>query len=640
MISLLLGIKVGGAALSATGAGYGLAAKRRSFSTKKRLDKLLEEAAAGKFVSQFTRAELANTINGYIQPSCSPTDPTNSDDEAYLSDIREPVFNYMDRAVLDSSSRNYIILLADSGMGKTSFCISYRSHLLKAHPSQDVALISLTHPECDRHISRIKSKSTCILLLDALDEDAIAIQNGRGRLDSILELAVDFQSVVITCRSQFFADDHSIPVETPIRRISPRGIGQNQNATLKRFYLSPFDNKQVKRYINRHFPAWAVHRFGQRSRAFKLIADIPELASRPMLLERLPEIARGKDDLRELYQLYEFMVSGWAHRERNWIPEEKLLAVSREIAVQSFSKSGHRAQRITKSELQSIANQLINNDPDWNHLQTRSLLNRDSNGLFKFAHLSILEFLVVQSAVEGDERALSHPWTGFMKQLFISWGYYRHGEEDLAKARSLLTSSKARTSILPLSDYWAMPPRQGLPNFKMSATRRLNESGSSRLAIPQWRTSNISLDKSGDSITVNDHEFFLKWHTQSVVQAGSGGMMMTLTSAQQINARSDAYRFPSYDEFISLVEGLNAIGKSDLLNDGVFFPISDTPGEKRHLLVSLGKARETGGITKIVDKERLVSATRRTITCYETGQAQSHKYGSQTSVQVWWIDKH
>ena len=638
MLSLLLALKYAVPTLGTVAGSYGVATKRNAYKAQKRLDALEQEARTGRFLSQFTRQEIALAIGGYVQPSCSPTDPANAEDEGYLSDIREPVFEFMDRAVIDAGQRTYVLLLADSGMGKTSFCIAYRDHLLAKHPKQAVAVISLAHPESDRHIARLKNKSSCIILLDALDEDASAMENGRKRLEALLEATIDFQAVLVTCRSQFFADDHTIPVETPIRKLAPRSIGQNQNATLKRFYLSPFDGSQVKRYIDKHFPLWKLHRRGQRNRAFKLIGDIPELAARPMLLERLPEIARGRDDLRELYQLYEFMVLGWAHRERSWIPEEKLLAVSREIAVSSFVKEGHRGQRLSKEELQQIANRVIHNDPDWDHLQTRSLLNRDSNGFFKFAHLSIMEYLVVQAALEGDSRALMWPWTGFMKQLFISWGYYRHDDASLRKARDLLTSAGARKSILPLSDYWAAPPKQGLPNFKMSATRRLNESGTSRLAIPQWRNANMSFEVDDGDVRVVDHEFFLRWHTSQHSSTGGNRSMMSLTNAQQISSKSEFLRLPSYDELISLVEGLDSVGQGSLLQDNTFFPISDSPGDRRHLLVSLGKAREIGSLAKVIDRERRVSTTSRLISCYETGQLLDPRYGSKITVQPWWID--
>jgi hypothetical protein len=624
--------------LLAAGAGlYAWKTKRSIYKAQKRLEKLEADTRDGKFLSQFTRQELALTLKGYIEPSCSPTDPANSDGEAYLSDIREPVFAYMDRAVIDTGQRTYTILLADSGMGKTSFCIAYRAHLLEKYPYQDVAVVSLSQTSCESNITGLANKSRCILLLDALDEDPNALHDGQKRLKDLLEIAVDFQSVIVTCRSQFFSDDHAIPLETPIRKIAPRAHGQNQHSTLKRFYLSPFDDRQVTRYINRHFPAWNLARIKQRARARKLVADIPELAARPMLLERLPEIARGNEKLHELYQLYEFMVRGWADREQNWIARDKLLLVSREIAVSLLANEANRRQRITKNELQNIADRVIANDPDWDHLQTRSLLNRDSNGNFKFAHLSIMEFLVVEAALEGDVRALRSPWTAFMKQLLISWGYYRHEDENVAQAHALLTSPDARKAVLPLSDYWAMQPKQGMPNFKMSATRRTNEFGSARLAIPQWRHAQISIDSEEGKITVDDHEFFLRWLSFPRALDDDTHVPMPMAMAQKITDRNAHYRLPSYDEFISLVEGIDAVGRNDLLEDYTLFPISDSPGQRRHLLVSLGEVRTLGALARVVDKERTVSVTKRSISCYETGQLQDPRYASKIKVRPWWI---
>lgn len=224
-----------------------------------------------------------------------------------------------------------------------------------------------------------------------------------------------------------------------------------------------------------------------------------------------------------------------------------------------------------------------------------------------------------------------------MKQLFISWGYYRHSARDLAKARSLLSHPASRTAIRPLSDYWALPPQQGIPNFKQSATRRTNAFGSHRLAIPQWRDANISVNVKDGEIIVEDSEFFLTWQTFTNISEEDVQVPMTLMRAQSITEKSNDKRLPSYDEFISLVEGLALLGQSDVLSDLELYPISDTPGKMRHLFVSLGKMRDLGSLVKVLDKERVVSVTDRIITCYETGQKHDAKYASKLKVRPWWI---
>lgn len=71
----------------------------------------------------------------------------------------------------------------------TSFCISYRAHLLQTRPDQTVAVISLSQTNADSLIQAITDKSSCIIFLDALDEDPVANTDGGKRLDMILEMA-------------------------------------------------------------------------------------------------------------------------------------------------------------------------------------------------------------------------------------------------------------------------------------------------------------------------------------------------------------------------------------------------------------------------------------------------------------------
>ena len=65
-------------------------------------------------------------------------------------------------------------------------------------------------------------------------------------------------------------------------------------------------------------------------------------------------------------------------------------------------------------------------------------------------------------------------------------------------------------------------------------------------------------------MTVEDHEFYLHWRSYNKDYGDEGNAPMSLTRAQQITDRADDLRFPSYDEFISLVEGLNSVGKGNM----------------------------------------------------------------------------
>lgn len=194
---------------------------------------LSEEKALNTFVGQFNKLELEQAISGYVAPHCSPVDPANRDGDEFRADTREPAFSYFHRNIRESP-KTYHLLLADTGMGKTSFCINFFLHAKKAFPENTVALISLASGDAVTRIKSITTKSETILILDALDEDPEASDQGKDRLFSILKLSADFRSVIITCRSQYFLSDDHIPYETPLPVMGPNKVGQSATFHLTR----------------------------------------------------------------------------------------------------------------------------------------------------------------------------------------------------------------------------------------------------------------------------------------------------------------------------------------------------------------------------------------------------------------------
>ena len=378
---------------------------------------LTEEKATNTFVGQFNKLELEQAISGYVPPHCSPVDPANREGDEFRADTREPAFSYFQRSISESA-KAYHLLLADTGMGKTSFCLNFYLYAKKSFPEHNAALISLASGDAISRIGAITTKSETILILDALDEDPESSDNGRDRLFSILKLAADFRAVIITCRSQYFLSDDHIPYETPLPVMGPKKAGQAATFYLTRSYLTPFNDKEIGKYISKHFPFWKPWKLAARNRAEKLAQEIPDLSYRPMLLERLPDLALTKTSSTELFDLYDNMVEGWIKRESRWISPEELRSISFELALFIYRNLPDGNNRISPEKIDEIAVSTLGKNPKWKSLTSRSLLNRDSLGRFKFAHKSILEFLIVKMALH-DARALSVKWTEFMKDLFI-----------------------------------------------------------------------------------------------------------------------------------------------------------------------------------------------------------------------------
>lgn len=615
IIAAIIGIPV------ATGKLIQLSVKASGYLKAKRLASTLARAESAP---QYLHQDVRNAVIGYVRPDCSTTDPANEDDINSFADVRENVFNVIDKSVLASPNRHYHLILADTGMGKTSFCLNYYEHYIRTKKDQNIVLISLADTTADERIEKVSHKSTKVVLLDALDEDAQAIRDGRDRLYDILRKCADFKSVIITCRSQFFPNDLSIPTETGVSILAPRRAGQNSTYKLTRLYLSPFTGKQINKFLNMHFPYWYVFNLNKRRRANRLIANVREISVRPMLLDLVPQLVRDNNDAKELFDLYKFMVEKWLDREAQWISPEKLIKVSKRLAEYIHKKHvGGLGDRVSRSELIDVANTISANDADWDHLTTRSLLNRDSKGDFKFAHRSIMEFLFVWSAIDGSDNCLDVKWTEFMKEIFVSWGYTEEGAAGLVQAERILSADLRATGLLPLSD--APTPPTSAPDFESAATRRAVTRKNRRSATALWRVNSIQIREQQFSTFVFDLEFNLKWlltDRAALQEAGMGATYLKTIAQEQQSFLNDAtYRSPSYAEFVTLIEGLEAIGRAELLPDNVLYLLGDKLGDRRHLLASLNRRGTAIISTDLVlrDKERNISFTERKSFVYEAG---------------------
>ncbi len=74
-------------------------------------------------VSSFTDAEITQAVVNYIEPDASNVDPANEDDLRDFAFVREQVFPAIDRS-LDSTDKVHVLVLADSGMGKTTLLLN------------------------------------------------------------------------------------------------------------------------------------------------------------------------------------------------------------------------------------------------------------------------------------------------------------------------------------------------------------------------------------------------------------------------------------------------------------------------------------------------------------------------------------
>lgn len=420
----------------------------RQYFDKKRAEKAASAQDEDLRLSWYSGSDFSEAASDYLEPMCSNIDPSDNVDLRLTVSVREKIFSVLDRE-LNASGKKYILILADSGMGKTTLLLNYFLREQKKSKSnrRRIAIAPLGAAGALDRVSKITDKRNTILFLDALDEDPRAIENFGSRFLEIMNVIAEFEGVLLTCRTQFFPNDNAIPQTTGIRRVSARRADQAVEHQWRTVYIEPFDNSQIEKYIKSAIP-W--YRFEHRSKSKKILSSISDLAARPMLTSLVPGLAASNRDVNGLWDLYGFMVDKWIERESSWVKPEVLRKISKSVAFDIIiNRTIRGAERITRPEFLALT-ALEDIAVDFSMLSARSLLNRDADGQFKFAHRSILEFFFIQAFVDGKKDCIDVKWTDMMCDLFISWGHSNSPYLDLGL--NLLDLDYSKTGLFPIAE--------------------------------------------------------------------------------------------------------------------------------------------------------------------------------------------
>jgi len=173
------------------------------------------------------------------------------------------------------SYNKFILVLADTGMGKTTFLINLFLKYLKKKNNTSfrqkfpIKLYPIGDSETFKDIDRLPNKENTILLLDALDEDIQALKDYNSRLQEIIKKVKKFKRVIITYRTQFFPSEVEIPSKAGI--FSWGGSGEYE---FQKYYLSVFDQKDINKYL---FKKYGFFRRSTKIRAQQIIKKVEAL---------------------------------------------------------------------------------------------------------------------------------------------------------------------------------------------------------------------------------------------------------------------------------------------------------------------------------------------------------------------------
>lgn len=382
---------------------------------RRQRNELQKSFGADSYDADQVNASLAH----YVRPDCSVIDPAGEEDLRQIISFRKPLFDVFEDYLTKTPLERHVLLLADTGMGKTSFLLNYYAKNRRARASKQkrIAIIPLSRAGAVAKIASIERKNETIIFLDAFDEDIHAIHDHKARLSELMEACADFKRVVISCRTQFFATDDEIPRETGVAIVTPRHVGQGRTYKFYKLYLAPFSERQIRQYLRERYPLWMILK---RKRTNRLIKSVFDLAVRPMLLSAIPDLVNQGRDAASVAELYEFLVDAWLQREARWIDAIRLREFSEALAVNIYlNRETRDMERIPAKEAAALLALETSEIETW-QLTSRSLVNRDALGNIKFAHRSIMEYLFVRAFFRGEKACLQIEWTDFMKELFFS----------------------------------------------------------------------------------------------------------------------------------------------------------------------------------------------------------------------------
>lgn len=338
----------------------------------------------------FSKEEILLATENYIPTRCQIVDPAVAAEPVRVdtSDRFEKLIPFFITKFFNEKKLDkYHLVLADSGMGKTTFMINlFLKYMRKHFKPFAMRLLPLGHPDTDGQIDAITNKSETILLLDAFDDDIGAEKDYRARMQEIISKTSKFLAVIITSRTQFFPSDPDIPEETGLYKFG----GNKGMHRFYRMYVSPFNTKDINHYLRRKYP---IYRLKSRRKAHFIVEKSLDLMVRPMLLANIEDFVKSSKIYETSCDIFEEMVERWIQRERVENKKE-LRRFSEIIARDMYENQQTRGGLYIGHEKIDQFAQKHQFQLDELDMRSRSLLNRIAEGKYKFAHKSILEYLL------------------------------------------------------------------------------------------------------------------------------------------------------------------------------------------------------------------------------------------------------
>ncbi|OAQ31265.1 WD40 repeat-like protein [Linnemannia elongata AG-77] len=361
----------------------------------------------------------------YISPMAK-ANPQARDDE--LFPLKEKVQEFL------ASDRQVMLILGDSGAGKSTFNKYLESELLRTYtrggpiplfinlsaidePDRDMIEKQLRSDNFnDEQIRELKLYRQFILICDGYDESQ---QLANLHKTNMLNQPGQWNTkMVISCRTQYLGQDYR-------NRFIPQSRDHYARPAVDLFQeavITPFSKEQIQSYIEQYIPleprTWTTKDYMDR---LTIIPNLMDLVRNPFVLtlalEALPLVIEGKQDLSVIditrVQLYDTFVKHWLDVNKRRLESNSLSVKDREtleqlleagftsmgvdysigLALAIFEKQdGKPVVRYTHlKDKNTWRVDFFGPDPEVRLLRESSPLTR-SGSLFRFLHRSMQEY--------------------------------------------------------------------------------------------------------------------------------------------------------------------------------------------------------------------------------------------------------
>lgn len=444
----------------------------------------------------FIPSDVRNATKYYIPTRFQNVSPTEDEEPGrrHIASAKNELMPLFLKSILskDIGDNKYYLILADSGMGKTTFLINlfiqYKNKFRTIFQKKpfSIYLIPIWHTDANNAIKQIKDPENSILLLDAFDESIQAQKDYFRTLKNLLLRVSRFRVVVLTCRTQFFPSQKDEPYETGYFTAGERGEFKFQ-----KLYISVFSDKDVNKYIGMRFNYFwqgTNHR-----KAMEIARKCPNLVIRPMLLAHIKELIETDKVLEFSFQVYEEFINSWIRRESRKIGiKEKyqseirfiklLILFSEKFAVNLYQNREIRnGYYIPKGEefqegiltAKDLLNENNEDKLDENDGRSKSLLTRNAVGDIKFSHKSIMEYFIAKAFFKNQLDFYSFSFIGmdmasrFHKEMLFNKikkqnGYFSYSSAPLQRKelKFLQFENIRNVNMLILEDFYSLQPAQ------------------------------------------------------------------------------------------------------------------------------------------------------------------------------------